>query len=99
MERSSHSCRSGRARHGIPDLTDLYVGKYYGYDSLRFEEALSGNGALLDDGTVSAAEHVQALTCDMSEAKTAIEALVYKQGFAYMAQACLGGEDVPLRRP
>ena len=77
----------------------MYVDKYYGYDSLRFEEALSGNGALLDDGTVSAAEHVQAFTSDMSEAKTAIEAPAYKQGFAYMAQACLGGEDVPLRRP
>ena len=48
---------------------------------------MSGNGALLDDCTVSAAEHVQALTCDMSEAKTSIEALAYKQGLAYMAQA------------
>ena len=65
---SSHSGRGGRAGHGI-DLIDLYVGKYYGYDILRIEKALSGNGALLDDGTVSAAEHVQALTCDMSTTK------------------------------
>ena len=50
----------------------------------------------MDDGTVSAAEHVQALICDMSEAKTSIEALAYKQGFAYMAQALALEEKMSL---
>ena len=72
----------------------MYVGKYYGYDSLRIGKVLSGNGALLDDGTVSAAEHVQALTSDMSEAKTSIEPLAYKQGFAYLARALASKEKM-----
>ena len=54
---------------------------------MRIGVALPGNGALVDAGPVSAAGHVQALTSNMSEAKTAIEALAYKQDFAYMAQA------------
>ena len=47
----------------------ICVGKYYGYGNLRIGVALSGNGAVLDDGTDSAAEHSLALTSDRSEAK------------------------------
>merc|ERR1719265_1159390 len=41
---------------------DKYMGKYYGYEDMRIGVVQFGNGEILDDGTVSAAEHIQALT-------------------------------------
>jgi hypothetical protein len=68
-------------------LIDKYMGKYYGYEDMRIGVVQFGNGEILDDGTVSAAEHIQALTSDMSKVKTSIEGLAYKKGFTNMAQA------------
>jgi hypothetical protein len=68
-------------------LIDKYMGKYYGYEDMRIGVVQFGNGEILDDGTVSSAEHIQALTSDMSKVKTAIEGLAYKKGFTNMAQA------------
>ena len=65
----------------------MYVGKYYGCDNLRIGKALSGNSALLDGGTVSAAVHIQALTSDMLATKILIEGRAHNQGFASIAQA------------
>ena len=54
---------------------------------MRIEVALSGNGTLNEDGTASVAEHLQALTRDMSEEQTSITSLAYKKDFTDMAQA------------
>ena len=68
------------------------------YENVLIEVALSGNGALREDGTAPAAEHLQALTRDMSEVQTSIATLARKISPTWPRRSP-EGEDVPLRRP
>jgi hypothetical protein len=70
------------------ELVTKYKGEYFGKSAMKVGVILFGNGVIMDDGSISPARNLQALTADMGEVTTAITTnAVRKKGFTNMAQA------------
>jgi len=70
------------------NFTSNYQNKYYGVEDMRIGLVLFGNGVYnVDNGTVSAAITVQAITSDLDTLRSAILELEWQRGFTNMMQA------------
>lgn len=69
------------------NLTGKYKSRFFGVETVRIGAILFGNGARLDDGTVTPATKVVPLTGDFELVREKIEATTWQKGFTNMAQA------------
>jgi len=70
------------------NFTSNYQNKYYGVEDMRIGLVLFGNGVYdVNNGTVSAAITVQAITSDLDTLRSAILELEWQRGFTNMMQA------------
>jgi hypothetical protein len=69
------------------NLSQRYVGTYYGQEDMRVGVLLFGQGTVEDDGTIGGAVEISPLTNEIEGLKEKIEALTWQKGFTNMAQA------------
>jgi len=77
-------------------LVEKYKGQYYGFTDMQIGIVQFGNGAILEDGSISNAKDILPLSSDMDKVKKSIEGLEYMKGFTNMAQAFTVAEKLLL---
>merc|ERR1719203_832976 len=69
------------------NLSQRYMGTYFGQEAMRVGVILFGQGTVAPDGTIGGAVQVSELTAEIDGLKEKIEALTWQKGITNMAQA------------